>query len=104
MSEMSEWYKWELETDKGTIYQSGNKFNGRIVRASFIPVMKLLPRHDVLFTNDFKYIRRFGRGMIKQEHGMKEYLHCVVTTSFRFYLRSSNGQCLLTTKDYELYL
>ena len=33
-----------------------------------------------------------------------EYLHCVVCSNFRLYVRSSDGTILITPVDYELYL
>jgi hypothetical protein len=102
--DISNYYKWEVETNTGNIYTSGNIFDGIVVRISFLPSILVLPRHDIIFSNDFKYVKRFCRGLLKQSVGMKEYLHCVVTNKFRFYLKSSNGTTLITDKDYDLYL
>lgn len=63
----------------------------------------LLPRHDL---TGLVFKRRFGRGFIHAFAGGEvfEYLHCIVTRHFRFYMRSSNGSVLITPSDYELYL
>jgi len=97
-------YKWEIQLKNNEIYTVGNEFDhNNVVRVSFVPSRLLLPRHDLILT-DFKFKKRFCRGMIKQQMGMKEYLHCVVTDAFRFYLKSSNGQILITDSTYELYI
>ena len=98
-----ETYEFEFELSDGTILSNSNPDNASVVRISFIPSIVIFPRHDIIFSG-FKYIKRFGRGMMKLSNGQKEYLHCVVTDSFRFYLRCSNGQSIITHKDYELYL
>lgn len=96
-------YSWEIETDTGNIYNSGNNFDGKVIRISFISKNLLLPRHDIIFTT-FTFKKRFGRGFVKQSIGLKEYLHCVITDKFRFYLKSSNGSTLIVDKNYELYI
>ena len=101
---MKDNYNWEIQTRDGRVHTKGEDFDpNSVVRVSFISNRLLLPRHDIVLT-DFKFKKRFCRGMIKQSKGMKEYLHIVVTDNFRFYLKSSNGQVLVTSKDYELYL
>ena len=96
-------YKWEIETKDKKIYTTkSNKIKpSDVVRISFIPQISILPRHDITLDG---YIRRFGRCSFRLDNTMKEYLHCVVFQRFRFYLRSSNGQCIITPYDYELYI
>ena len=97
-------YKWEIELTDKTIITKGNDFNfDDVVRLSYIPNRLLLPRHDLVFT-DFKLKKRFCRGMMGWNGIMKEYLHCVITDKFRFYLKSSNGQVLITEKHYDYYI
>ena len=97
-------YSCEIELSDGTIISDSTEFDEeKVVRVSFVPSVPIFPRHDLIFSG-FKFVRRFGRDFIKLSLGQKEYLHCVVTDKFRFYLKCSNGQCIITDKDYELYL
>jgi len=97
-------YRWEIETEDGTIYEVGNDYDpNRVVRLSFIPIHNIFPRHDIIF-QDFKLVKRFCRAFMGMSHGMQEYLHCVETDKFRLYLKSSNGQVIITPREYELYL
>ena len=101
---MKDFYSFEIELKDGTTITSGNDYLPEsVVRVSLIPQITILPRHDIIFT-DFKFVKRFGRGFLKQGTGMKEYLQCIITTQFRFYLKSSNGAVLITEQNYELYL
>lgn len=95
-------YKWEIELIDGTVITDGNKFDfDKVIRCSYIPEIKLFPRHDIIFT-DFKFKKRFARGFMLFQKGMKEYLHCVITDKFRVYIKSTNGSCIITPKDYEM--
>jgi len=101
---LKDFYSFEIELKDGTTITSGNDYLPEsVVRVSLIPQIAILPRHDIIFT-DFKFVKRFGRGFLKQGTGMKEYLQCIITTQFRFYLKSSNGAVLITEQNYELYL
>lgn len=73
------------------------------VRFSLIPAAGTnLPRHDVI---GVRLINRFGRGFVKaMGGGMREYLHCLVGTGFRLYVKSTDGTVLITPEDYEVYL
>lgn len=95
-------YNWEVELLNGTIVNDGNKFNfDKVIRCSYIPTIKLFPRHDIIFS-DFKFKKRFARGFMGWDSLMKEYLHCVITDKFRIYIKSTNGSCIVTPKDYEM--
>ena len=98
-------YNWEVELKNGTVITKENNFNPKdVARVSFVPTILLLPRHDVIFLNaDFKYKKRFCRAMMNWGSILKEYLHCVRTDKFSFYVRSTTGQAILTCADYELY-
>lgn len=97
-------YTWEIQLKNDVIITKGNNFNiNDVVRVSFIPQRILLPRHDLVIS-DFKFKKRFCRGIMNWSSVLKEYLHCVVTDNFRFYLMSSNGQSLITDSNYELYI
>ena len=101
---MKDFYSFEIELKDGTTITSGNNYLPEsVVRVSLIPQIAILPRHDIIFT-DFKFVKRFGRGFLKQGSGMKEYIQCIVTDFFRVYLKCSNGTVLITNKNYELYL
>ena len=64
-----------------------------------------IPSHILTFDDEVKFVRRFGRGIItpgsKEREGITEYLQCVVTTAYRFYLYS-DGRVAITNKNYEL--
>lgn len=80
-----------------------------IVRVILRPrQLPMLPTHRVLIDRDrgVRFVRRFGRGFIKQTaqgFQLAGYLNCIVTTHFRFYALHT-GECVITDKDYELYL
>lgn len=96
-------YHWEIELGDRTILTNGNDFDfTKVVRVSYLPTINLLPRHDVILVN-FKFQKRFARGLLNFRGLMREYIHCVVTDKFRFYLLSSSGKTIITDKDYELY-
>jgi len=96
-------YRWEVEFSDGSIETKGGNFDKKVVRFSLIPNNLILPRHDIIFT-DFKFIRRFCRTFMSYGVGVKDCIHCVVTDRFRYYIKYSNGQCLIVDKDYELYI
>ena len=101
---IKERYKWEIELKDGTIIKEGKKYNFKfddVVRCSYIPTFALFPRHDIIFT-DFKFKKRFARGFMGWNSIIREFLHCVITDKFRFYLKSSNGSVIITEKDYEM--
>jgi len=94
-------YIWEAEKKDGTILTTGEYLED-VVRFSFIPTNFNVQRHDII---GVPLIRRFNRGFINGlGGGMKEYLLCVVSSTFRLYVKSSNGVILITPPDYELYL
>ena len=114
----SAFYKWELEDKFGKIVnqydvngveQSWKQIEPKnVVRMSFVPAIGLLPRHDVFIdiANGIEFIKRFGRGFIKQGADgfkLKHYINCCVTNNFRFWV-FSNGNSMITHKDYEAYL
>ena len=95
-------YTWEIELIDGTIINDGNKFDfNKVIRCSYIPSIKLFPRHDIIFT-DFKFKKRFARAFMGWNSLVKEYLNCVITDKFRFYLKSTNGSVILTPQNYEM--
>ena len=99
---IKERYKWEIELIDKSIITNHNKFNfNDVVRCSYIPIFALFSRHDIIFT-DFKFKKRFARGFMGWNSIIREYLHCVITDKFRFYLKSSNGSVIITEKDYEM--
>jgi len=95
-------YTWEIELIDGTIINDGNKFDfNKVIRCSYIPSIKLFPRHDIIFT-DFKFKKRFARAFMGWNSLVKEYLNCVITDKFRVYIKSTNGSCIITPQDYEM--
>jgi len=110
-------YTWEMELADKTIlkqYEPDGKENtwkslaiDQIVRVGFVPSIAILPKHNVIIDRDkgIRFVRRFGRGFIKQKDGFRlsEYVNCVVTNRYRFWV-FSNGSTLVTDPDYELYI
>jgi len=95
-------YSWEIELIDKTIITGGNKFDfDKVIRCSYIPTIKLFPRHDIVFV-DFKFKKRFARAFMGWDSLIKEYLHCIITDKFRVYIKSTNGSCIITPKDYEM--
>lgn len=93
-------YKWEAEKIDGTIMTEGGNLKD-VRRFSLIPNVSGIPRHDFI---GVKMLRRFSRGFCNGFSGeLREYVHCIVFETHRIYVRT-NGQLLLTPKDYELYL
>jgi len=101
MTKIRDIYTYEIELRDETIITNHNNFNKNdVIRVSFIPSFIVLPRHDLIFEG-FTFEKRFCRVTMGWDSVLKEALHCVITDKFRFYLRSTNGQCLITHKDYE---
>jgi hypothetical protein len=97
-------YSYEIELENGEIFTNKDDYDiNQVVRVSFIPQLLLFPRHDLIFTS-YKFEKRFCRITMGIGANIQECIHCVITDSFRFYLRSSNGQTIITDKDYELYI
>lgn len=106
MTDSNDRYTWEIELNDGTIITNHNNFDTeKVIRVSYIPNIPLLPRHDIVFAkSSFKFIKRFSRVSLDLTGKKKERLHCIVTNKFRVYIKSSNGQMLVTEKDFEWYL
>lgn len=121
--ELNKVYTWELETSEGIVipqYEADGTPNSwrklptgkplspeLVVRISFIPQIRIFPRHDCLIdiANGEKFRRRFSRGFLKAGgKGMFEYLHVAVTNKYRMYVFSSNGSCKITPPSFEVYL
>uniref|UniRef100_A0A6M3KGM1 Uncharacterized protein n=1 Tax=viral metagenome TaxID=1070528 RepID=A0A6M3KGM1_9ZZZZ len=97
-------YSWEIELSDDIVITEGNNFDfNKVIRVSYIPKLIILPRHDIILVN-FKFKKRFARAFMNFKSIVYEYLHCVVTDKFRFYLFSSSGKTLVTDANYELYL
>ena len=111
-------YYWQIELADGTIFSQWSP-NGRecswkdverleeVVRASMIPKIAALPRHDCIIdiNNGHKFIRRFGRGFLKMSEGfeLRRYLNCVVTNRYRMWV-FPDGRCIITPPDQEINL
>lgn len=106
-----------METADGTVLKQFNDDGtentwkslnpDEVVRITFLPKIAILPKHDILIdiNNGERFIRRFGRGFLKQKIGfnLSEYVNCIVTNNYRFWL-FSRGNTLITRKDYEVYI
>jgi hypothetical protein len=95
-------YSWEAELADGSLIKSGEDLSDA-VRVTLVPAPgSRLPGHSLV---GVPMVRRFGRGFIQAlGGGIREYLHCIITTQFRLYVRSTDGAALITPADYELYL
>lgn len=112
-------YMYECETVDGEIMKqfddNGQEYSWKreiknpdqIVRVTFTPRLPILPKHDVLIdiNNGEKFVHLFGRGFLKQKIGfnLAEYVRCVVTNKYRFWV-FSKGNTLITRNDYEVYI
>lgn len=111
-------YYWEIERSDGEIFSqwspNGNETRWRdvdklelVVRASLIPKISTLPRHDCFIdiSKGEKFIKRFGRGFIKQSNNFKlsQYLNCIVTNKYRLWV-FPDGRTMITPPDREVYL
>jgi hypothetical protein len=112
-------YGWEVEHEGGTVLRQYNEdgsenpstkiLPGEVVRASIMPRVIGLPRHDVLISRfrGERFVRRFGRGFLKvRGDGVRhtEYLQCIETTRYKIWVSSVTGQVLVTHRDEEVYL
>ena len=111
-------YQWQVElTDHRVISQYNEDGSENpssmippeeVVRASILPRVAGMPRHDVLVDagRGEKFVRRFGRGIMKDDgNGFKiaEYLHVIVTTNYRLWVFSSTGACIVANPDLQVY-
>ena len=111
-------YSWEIETSDGSILrqydEQGNEQTwkqvdtDKVVRVSMMPSLPVLPRHDCFVdaSKGEKFIRRFGRGFIRQtEDGfrLKESLNCIVMNRYRLWVFST-GRTMITNIEQEVYL
>lgn len=110
-------YRYEMETVDGSVLKQFNDDGSentwksldpdKIVRVTFTPTIGVLPTHNVLIdvSKGERFIKRFGRAFLKQKIGfnMAEYINCIETNNYRFWVFST-GSCLITRKDYEVYI
>jgi len=116
---ISAWYQWEVETNDHQVIRQYNDDGSEnpstmipvetVVRASILPQIAGRERHDVLLdlVKGEKFIRRFGRGIMKNQGGgykLSEYLHCIATDRYRLWVFSLTGQSLVTNASYEVYV
>lgn len=106
----NEAYAWELELVDGSIVSQlgGERWQdvdpGKVLRVSLVPRAGL-PRHDVYCHAGNQFVRRFGRGFLKQSRGfhLAEYAQCIQTEQFRIYILA-DGRTIVMPPDFELYL
>lgn len=110
-------YQWEMETKSGDVlrqYEEDGTENtwkqlnvDEVVRVSIIPMIPMLPRHDVFIdiAAGEKFIKRYATGFLRQRHQFRlsEYVNCVVTNRYKFWVLS-DGRSMVTRNDYELNL
>lgn len=111
-------YTWEIETSDGRVFRQYDEHGNeqtwkaieidRIVRVSMMPSLPLLPQHDCFIdaSKGEQFIKRFGRGFIKQTpegFKLKEYVNCIVTNRYRLWVLSS-GKAVITNNEQEVYI
>lgn len=119
--EISEIYQWEVEHSDHSVIRQYNDDGSEnpstmikvdeVVRASILPrIPEGRPRHDILLdlSKGEKFIKRFGRGIMKnlngKDYSLFEYVHCIETSHYRFWIFSNSGQSLVTNPEFEVYL
>ena len=115
---VSDLYYWELELSTGEVYsqwsENSNERNWKnieklelVVRASVIPKIDVLPRHDCFIDigKGEKFVKRFGRGFLKQSEKfeLRQYLNCIVTNRYRLWV-FPDGRTMITPPEQEIYL
>ena len=118
MTRVNDVYYWQLELSDGTIFSQWSSDGkeckwkdverlDQVVRASLIPKLETLPRHDCLIdiNNGHRFIRRFGRGFLKmkEKFELKRYLNCIVTNRYRLWV-FPDGRCIVTPPNQEIKL
>ena len=106
-------YSWEIILRGGKVVRQYNEDGSEntwksvkpedVYRFRLVPALVFMPVHEVICSKGVKFIRRFGRGFIKQGNDgfkLREYANCVVTNKFRFYVLS-NGTAFVTDLDFE---
>jgi hypothetical protein len=112
-------YSWEIELLDKSVHKQFKEDNTEnswkdlpadsIVRVTFVPAIKVLPKHSIMIdpTKGYNmFVKRFGRGFLKQGSDgirLREYLNCVITKKYRLYV-FSNGTSIVTHPNYEIYL
>jgi hypothetical protein len=111
-------YFWQLELADGTIFSQWSpdgkectwkdvEHLDQVVRASLIPKIGALPRHDCIIdiNNGHKFIKRFGRGFLKMREGfeLRRYVNCIVTNKYRMWV-FPDGRAVITPPHQEIRL
>lgn len=116
---VSDIFYWEVELKTGEVFSQWSP-DGKneakwkdvrdldgVIRASIIPKIPALTRHDCFIDidNGHKFIRRFGRGFLKQSEGfeLKMYLNCIVTNWYRLWV-FPDGRTIITPSGEEIRL
>lgn len=109
-------YAWQMETIDGEVLTQYDKEGKevswktldieKIIRCSFLPRVLGLPRHDIMIdlSAGERFIKRFGRGFVKQDNSKTEYVNCCMTNRYRVWIFSSDGRVIITKNDFELYI
>jgi hypothetical protein len=108
---LQERYQWEALKADGTTITEGADLTD-CVRLKLLPQVEGLPLHAVA---GVPMVRRFCRGFLtagvsstgeagQVDGGYTEYLHCIVCSTFRLYVFSTNGQAVVTPPELELYI
>ena len=112
-------YEWEMELLDKSVHKQFSEDGSKeftwkdlpadsISRVTFKPKVAILPTHTLFIDHreGERFVRRFARGFIKTGEGgihLREYVNCIVTNKYRFWLFST-GKVLLTNPKYELYI
>ena len=103
MSYIDDIYKCVVVASDGKEYEDMSFDKTKVVAVKF--VSDILPTHVVSleFCKFVKRFRRVSQKIMNVSTQNKEVIHCVVTDVFRVYLKSSTGQVIVTSKDFEMY-
>jgi len=107
--ELSELYKWEIQTVDGEVFKRGGALKWQdidretVLRASLVPQVDGLQRVDVFCSADNRFIGWFGKGFLKQANNfqLSEYVQCIETEQSRVWAFSDGG-VMVTHADFEL--
>jgi len=116
---ISDLYYWEIEMADGTVYRQWSPDGKQekkwkdiegfhnIVRASLLPKLETLPRHDCIIdiNNGHRFVKRFGRGFLKMQEGfeLRRYVNCIVTNKYRMWV-FPDGHVIITPPHQEIRL
>ena len=110
-------YHWQIEyrtVARNTLvlnrYDNGREQSSKqvdphsVIRVSLLPVLPILPRHDILIDSEGGeyFVKWFGRAILKK-YVLAHYLNCVETNRHRVWVHE-DGKVWITGPKEEVYL